>query len=194
MFRKISIFLCTILFAGMSQAQCVGTFGLTRSVHGFVTSFGNKWINWLVFLVFVIVPVYGLAILVDAVVLNSIQFWTGRAAVRADFDENGESRSTLTDGDERVDTVYRRYGQEMVLHLYKGGQLKKSLLLKKDLPGRFFTLDESEITVQVRDNGQEKDVTVLEGGRAVGSAVVTERDIAYVNLRAQLFGSVALAR
>lgn len=97
MFRKISIFLCTILFAGMSQAQCVGTFGLTRSVHGFVTSFGNKWINWLVFLVFVIVPVYGLAILVDAVVLNSIQFWTGRAAVRADFDENGESRSTLTD-------------------------------------------------------------------------------------------------
>ena len=82
----------------------------------------------------------------------------------------------------------------MVLHLYKGGQLKKSLLLKKDLPGRFFTLDESEITVQVRDNGQEKDVTVLEGGRAVGSAVVTERDIAYVNLRAQLFGSVALAR
>jgi hypothetical protein len=193
MLRKISIFLFTLVFAGISQAQCVGSFGLTRTVHGFVTGLGNKWISWLVFLVFIFLPVYGIAMLVDAVVLNSVQFWTGKSLVRADFDENGEHKTSVTDGDERLDTVYRNYGEEMVLHLYKGGQLKKSLLLKKDKPGRFFDLTSgSEITVLVRENGAEKEVTVLEGGRVAGTSVVTPQDMAFVNLRAQMFGSVAV--
>lgn len=193
MLRKISIFLFTLIFAGISQAQCVGSFGLTRTVHGFVTGLGNKWISWLVFLVFIFLPVYGIAMLVDAVVLNSVQFWTGKTLVRADFDQNGEYRTSVTDGDERLDSVYRNYGEELVLHLYKGGELKKSLLLKKDKPGRFFDLGSGkEITVLVRESGLEKEVTVLEGGQVAGTTLVTAQDMAFVNLRAQMFGSVAV--
>lgn len=195
MLKKISILAFTALFAGLSQAQCVGSFGLTRKVHGFVTSFGNKWVNWLVFLVFVIIPIYGLAILADAVVVNSVEFWTGHGLARADFDQNGEHRRTVQDGDERADILIRGYGEEMVVNLYKGGQFKKALLLKRDLPGRFFSPDSGqEITVRVRESGTDRHVTVLEGGKAVGTAVVTPADVAFYDLRAQLLSSVALAR
>lgn len=200
MLKKISILMFTVVFAGLSQAQCVGSFGLTRKVHGFVTSFGNKWVNWLVFLVFVIIPIYGLAILADAVVVNSVEFWTGAGLARADFDENGEHKRTVSDGDERADIVIRKYGQEMVVNLYKGGDFKKALLLKKDQPGKFFALNsgldsgETEITLRIEETGSDRHVTVIEGGRAIGTAYVTPRDLAFYNLRAQLLSSVALAR
>ena len=44
----------------------------------------------------------------------------------------------------------------------------------------------------VRENGLEKEVTVLEGGKVAGTTLVTAQDMAFVNLRAQMFGSVAV--
>mgnify|MGYP003044807877 CR=1 FL=1 len=62
----------TILFS-----SCVGSFGLFNRISSWNQSIGTKFVNELVFLAFNIVPVYGVAYLADALVINSIEFWSG---------------------------------------------------------------------------------------------------------------------
>jgi hypothetical protein len=57
-------------------ASCIGSFNLTRKVYAWNNSVGEKWVNELVFLVINVIPVYSIAVFVDAVVLNTIEFWT----------------------------------------------------------------------------------------------------------------------
>ncbi len=65
-----------LLSAVMMLSSCIGSFNLTRSVYDWNKSVGDKFVNELVFLALNIVPVYGISVFVDAVVLNSIEFWT----------------------------------------------------------------------------------------------------------------------
>ena len=62
----------TILFS-----SCVGSFGLFNRVSSWNQSIGTKFVNELVFLALNIIPVYGVAYLADALVINSIEFWSG---------------------------------------------------------------------------------------------------------------------
>lgn len=69
--------MCVALFS-VQVSGCFGKFALTRAIWEFNKNVSpNKFIQWLVFLVLVVVPVYGIGTLVDAVVINSIEFWTG---------------------------------------------------------------------------------------------------------------------
>ncbi len=61
-------FLCT---------SCIGSFGLHNRLVSWNQSVGNKFVNELVYLAFNIVPVYGVCYLADALVINSIEFWSG---------------------------------------------------------------------------------------------------------------------
>ena len=56
---------------------CTGPFVLTKNVHTWQTSFDDKWVDEVAFLGCVILPVYGLASLGDALIFNSVEFWTG---------------------------------------------------------------------------------------------------------------------
>jgi hypothetical protein len=61
-----------------AMGGCYGSFTLVQKVHKWNGTFGNKFVNELGFLVLNIVPVYGVAAFIDVIVLNSIEFWTGR--------------------------------------------------------------------------------------------------------------------
>ena len=65
----------TILFS-----SCIGSFHLTNKIKDWNNNVSNKWVNEIIFLAFHIVPVYEVSMFVDAVVLNSIEFWTGKKA------------------------------------------------------------------------------------------------------------------
>ena len=56
---------------------CIGGFNLTTNVHDWNSNLGSKWVNEIVFLAFVIVPVYGITLLGDGIIFNSIEFWGG---------------------------------------------------------------------------------------------------------------------
>jgi hypothetical protein len=62
----------------LSATGCWGGFGLTRKLYDWNSRVGNKWVVWLVFFLFAFLPVYGVCVMVDALVLNSIEFWTGQ--------------------------------------------------------------------------------------------------------------------
>ena len=70
--------LCGV-FAGIMilSVGCTGPFALTKKVHEWQTSPEEKWVDEAAFLGCVILPVYGISSLADAVIFNSVEFWTG---------------------------------------------------------------------------------------------------------------------
>ena len=73
----------TILFS-----SCIGSFRLTNNIKDWNEGLGDKFVNELVFIALHIVPVYEIAMFIDGVVLNSIEFWTGENVVA----EPGETK------------------------------------------------------------------------------------------------------
>ena len=58
-------------------SSCIGSFGLHSKLLSWNEGIGNKFVNELVYLAFNINPVYGICYLADALVINSIEFWSG---------------------------------------------------------------------------------------------------------------------
>lgn len=125
-----------VCFLSMTTA-CYGPFNLTRTLYkwnGEVQRAGDieaKWMREGVFLALVLLPVYGISLLADAVVFNSIEFWTGQNPIKLSQESEdgrrwivqaGETTATLTfapDGNS-VHVTYRKAGQ-----LYQAGQITK---------------------------------------------------------------------
>jgi major membrane immunogen (membrane-anchored lipoprotein) len=80
----------------------------------------SKWVNWIVFfLLFAIVPAYGIVFgLVDAIVLNSIEFWTGTTMFAEKTMPDGTRVVTEATSDENVAqmTVTSRDGEVLAMY------------------------------------------------------------------------------
>ncbi len=77
--KKITLRALFMLIIGsgiLMQTGCIGSFTLTNKVYDFNKNIGDRFINEVVFLALVIVPVYKIAIFADAVIFNLIEFWT----------------------------------------------------------------------------------------------------------------------
>ena len=71
--------LVAVLCASMlTSTGCIGSFSLTNRLLGWNKTVGNKFLNELVFFAFWVLPVYEVTGLADLLVLNSIEFWSGR--------------------------------------------------------------------------------------------------------------------
>lgn len=83
--RKIKISVAALLIAGTSLmfSSCIGSFGLSHKVLDWNRHIGSKFVNELVFLAFCILPVYEVTVIVDALVINSIEFWSGNNPMTA---------------------------------------------------------------------------------------------------------------
>ncbi len=78
MWKKITAGTLVVAMSS-SLVGCFGSFHATKSVYNFNRSVSyHKWVREGIFLGMVIIPVYELATLLDAVILNSLEFWTGR--------------------------------------------------------------------------------------------------------------------
>ncbi|MDH8701728.1 hypothetical protein M2138_001077 [Dysgonomonadaceae bacterium PH5-43] len=77
--RKFTV-LATValLSSSILFSSCIGSFGLFNKLLSWNKSVDSeKWVNELVFFALAAVQVYTIAYAVDALVLNSIEFWTG---------------------------------------------------------------------------------------------------------------------
>ena len=74
--RGLSALLVTVFLFG--STSCIGSFSLTNRLLGWNRHVGNKFLNELVFFAFWVLPVYEVTGLADLLVLNSIEFWSGR--------------------------------------------------------------------------------------------------------------------
>ena len=69
----------TLLCAGMIVLSgCYGKNACFNKLHDWNGTLGDKWINSIVHFILFWLPVYGICLfLVDGLVLNTIEFWTG---------------------------------------------------------------------------------------------------------------------
>jgi hypothetical protein len=70
-------FIPALLIASILLTGCTGPFALTKKLHTGQTGFENKWVDEVAFLGCIILPIYGLATVGDAIIFNSVEFWTG---------------------------------------------------------------------------------------------------------------------
>ena len=77
--RKFSVMATAVLLSfSIMSSSCIGSFSLFNKLLAWNKSVdNNKWINEMVFFALAAVQVYTIAIIADAIVLNSIEFWTG---------------------------------------------------------------------------------------------------------------------
>lgn len=73
--KYLLIFLASTVL--ITQSGCFGSFKLTNAVYEVNKNVGDKVVNEVVFLLLVIIPVYEVAGIVDLIVLNAVEFWTG---------------------------------------------------------------------------------------------------------------------
>ena len=67
-----------MLALSLFVSGCYGPFRLTRQLHDWNGRIGDKYENEVVFVAFCVFPVYAFTAAADAVLFNSIEFWTGR--------------------------------------------------------------------------------------------------------------------
>jgi hypothetical protein len=80
-FRRAAVLSLTAV-ALLGSSACFGSFNLTRKLWGWNKSVSSeKFVRELVFLGLNIVPVYSVATFLDAVVINTVEFWSGKNPV-----------------------------------------------------------------------------------------------------------------
>lgn len=83
---KKHFFTVAIVLAACSSlmfTSCIGSFRLTNKVLSWNNQISNKFVNELVFLAFWILPVYEVTGIADLLVINTIEFWSGRNPMQA---------------------------------------------------------------------------------------------------------------
>ncbi len=103
---KLSLLVAVAVTCSIMFSSCLGSFSLTNKLYSWNKSVGDKWVNELVFLVCYVVPVYGVAVWIDAVILNSVEFWTGSNPVAANTQEfDTENGKVIVQSDESGYTI-----------------------------------------------------------------------------------------
>ena len=122
--RLASQALIASLLAGSTLfSACYGSFALTKKVHDWNGDVSpNKFVQWFVFLGLNVIPVYGIAVAVDALLVNTIEFWTddnpvGNVATRVE--KNADGTATIYRGDDVFTAVPVAHDK---IEIYKDGQ------------------------------------------------------------------------
>ena len=146
------------LLVGIMTSSCYGPFELTKKLWKWNGTVGDKWVNEGVFLVINIIPVYGACAFVDAVVLNSVKFWTGKSAMESKTIEQGDIKAVLTPGKDH---------RTVRLEIYRSDVLVQTAVIRADADGSLqaYTLDGNKLVSRTLGDG------TIEVSRADGSVV-----------------------
>jgi hypothetical protein len=66
-----------VLSSSILFSSCIGSFSLTNKLFAWNKSVEGKWVNELVFIALTVIQVYTVSVVIDGVILNSIEFWIG---------------------------------------------------------------------------------------------------------------------
>ncbi|HAM36130.1 MAG TPA: hypothetical protein DEB40_02630 [Elusimicrobia bacterium] len=139
-----------ILCACVTVMGCYGPFNLTKKLHRWNGTIGGKWVNEGVFLGLVILPVYELASLGDAIIFNSIEFWTGKNPVTA------KNVKSIQSGEDQAVLNYSPAAKRLRVDRFRNGKLEATVVLEPDQEGMVARDAKGEVIMRARtlDNGQ----------------------------------------
>jgi len=125
-FAKVVAILLVVSVAGLASG-CFGKFQLTRKVYDINQSVDDKYIRSAVTWLFVIVPVYGVSALLDFLIFNLIEFWSGENPIAS-----APSTKVYAMGGERVEMTIGRQGEATVatIERFGNGRLLSTLTVR----------------------------------------------------------------
>ena len=144
---------------------CTGSFNLTKKVYNFHRSQSDKWQDELMFLVCVLVPIYGVSTFADAIVFNSIEFWTGKNPVEM---SKADGNQKVVKDKKGVATLSFNNDKQQMTILSKTAAGEKTVILEKQADGSVLAKDK---------NGQ---MLYAAGKNAKGDVVVYNKDMQLV--------------
>ncbi len=152
------------LACSLTFSSCIGSFALTNKVLDWNHHVGSKAVNELVFAAFWILPVYELSALADVLVINSIEFWSGKNPVQAYTKTvDGKNGTYLVKCDSKGYTITNKQTKEVVKldfnaadnswSLNQGGKDIKFMEYVDDSHVKMITPSGSFSTVELNEQG-----------------------------------------
>ncbi len=127
--RKTVALVLLVSVAIAFSAGCFGKFQLTRKVYEINQSIQDKYLRSAVTWVFVIIPVYGVAGILDFILFNVIEFWSGENPVTG----VPQTRVYARAGEKAVMTVSREDGATVAtIETYRDDRLVSTVRIRDD--------------------------------------------------------------
>jgi len=128
--KRITALVLACSIAVLSLQGCYGKMALTRKVYALNGSVQDKFVRSLVTWAFIIVPVYGISALVDFVLFNTIEFWSGKNPVA-----QGEKDFRFASGEGTYQVHARKSGDQVHYQIsyFEGARYRNTLSLDWDL-------------------------------------------------------------
>ncbi len=126
---RMKKFIITLALVAFVSSGCTGSFMLTKKVYNWHRSQSDKWADEFGFLVCTLIPIYGISTFADALVFNSIEFWTGKNPVEAKTETNTRMVETP---DAKGQVSYNSASKELTIASQKKGLHPTQITLIKD--------------------------------------------------------------
>lgn len=154
----------------LGSTGCFGSFQLTRKFYAFNKNISpDKWVQELFFVATAfLVPVYGVASLIDVVFLNTMEFWGQPVSVDVADGAVRSDRRVLEQGDVTVVQTMTETGEA------------RTMILEESRQGQFV---QRTTLVQRADDPYVTATTVTADGRATQQVMLREADGSHRVLR-----------
>ncbi|MBI3010040.1 MAG: DUF3332 family protein [Candidatus Omnitrophica bacterium] len=123
-----------LLVLSLLVSGCYGPFNLTKRLYRWNGQIGTKWEREFMFIVLAWAPVYSIAVLADAVVFNSMEFWTGNNPVDPPRAEQSPVQTKrLVRGDDEAVLTYQPLSSAQTLQIeqFRSGEPAGSLWIER---------------------------------------------------------------
>jgi hypothetical protein len=129
----------------MGSTGCLGSFQLFNNLKDWNhEATDDKWLNELIFLGLNIIPVYGLAFLGDAIIFNTIEFWTDENPIGM---KDGEEKSKIVESDGKTYKITTKKDQINIEEINLEGNTED---------GASILFDRSDMMWKIHSNGETK--------------------------------------
>lgn len=170
----------------VSTANCFGKFSLVRKVYGFHDSikvgggFVTKFVKTLIMYLFWIIPVYGISIFIDVILLNLIEFWTDSNPLGLnEYNKEGIYTKTFPTEEGKIQLTYMNFGSQLKINIDTAKNKDEFIVLKSE-PGKIFKEINGKLQEVVLTESKVSDKSILKmaiDGKLKSSKVIETKDI-----------------
>lgn len=127
--KRLAVWAVVLATSVTTLGGCFGKFALVRKIYQVNSQVNDKYVRSLLTWVFIIAPVYQISGLVDFIVFNTIEFWSGSNPLAA-----GEKTLEYAAGDQRFTVHAQREGETLTYTIdrYEGNRYVDTMTITGD--------------------------------------------------------------
>lgn len=144
-------------------SSCIGSFALHGKLLNWNQGISNKFVNELVFLALNIIPVYSACYMVDALVINSIEFWSGSNPLASIGDVKkvkGENGNYLVETLENGYSITKEGDEAVAMELIYNKELNTWNVVADGASTELLRMNNDGTAQMALPNGEEMTVTL----------------------------------